>query len=415
MRIFASLDEKDRRMLFWVLGLVVALVVVFAIFTPTQDPNANPVPDSYLAGRHGARAAYTLLQRSGYSIERWERPLSELADQAGPGTAVILAAPGDVETQDRAAIAIILNKGGRVLATDFRGGALLPGNEVDVSNRVSFAACEAQPEGLQPLASGGAIWIVPSATWGLKNPRLRTAYSCGGRPVVVEYPVGSGTAIWWASSTPLENGSIERGHNLELLLNSVGPAQGRHVYWDESLHSPPPTQWNYIKGPVWPLLLWGSVGLGLLIVLSFSRRSGPVRPLPHSSRTTPIEFLDALGGLYRSTGAAATVTQIAWERFRAQAVRLAGLGGTARSCGKTIAQLDAREVSAALERRFGAIGKEMEADLIAAEEAASDDKLKPRRALRLVQALRRHEETLRTISSHAVAGSTPRPGVTLGS
>ena len=415
MKLFASLDPKDRRMLYWVLGLVVALVVVFAIFTPTQDPNANRVPDSYLAGRHGAKAAFTLLERSGYSIERWDRPLSELADQAGLGTTVVLAAPGSLEAPDRAAIATILNKGGRVLATDFGGGALLPANEVEVSNRVSFAACEAQPEGLQPLAAGGAIWIVPSATWGLKNPRVRVDYSCGGRPVVVEYPVGSGTAIWWASSTPLENGSIERGHNLELLVNSVGPAEGRHVYWDESLHNPPPTQWNFVSGPVWPLLLWGSMGLGLLIVFSFSRRSGPVRPLPNIPRTTPIEFLDALGGLYRSTGAAATVTQIAWERFRGQAVRLAGLGGSGRSAGKTIAQLDAREVAAALERRFGAIGKEMEADLIAAEEAAMDDKLKPRRALRLIQALRRHEETLRTISSHTARGAAARSGVTLGS
>jgi len=224
---------------------------------------------------------------------------------------------------------------------------------------------------------------------------------------VIEYPVGKGTAIWWASSTPLENGSIERGHNMELLLASIGPVQGTRVYWDESLHSPPPTQWKFVSGPVWPLLFWGSIGLGILVVLSFSRRSGPIRALPQGPRTTPIEFLDALGGLYRATGAAATVTQIAWERFRAQAVHFAGLGGrggsSSKNVSKTISQLDARDITDALERRFGSVGKDMGADLIAAEEACVDEKLKPRRALHLVQALRRHEETLRAISSHTAS------------
>lgn len=412
MKLFSSLDPKDRRMLFVVFGLVVALLVLFAVLTPPEDPNNNRVPDSYLMGRYGARAAYTLLQQTGYRVERWERPLSELVQRAGPGTTVIVASPRSTQRPDRAAIVAILNKGGRVLATNLSGGLLLPGNEVESSNQASFAACEAQPEGLPSTAESGSIWIVPSATWGNKNPLVRTTYACDGKPVVVEYPVGKGTAIWWASSTPLENGSIERGHNMELLLDAVGPAEGTQVYWDESLHTPPPTQWKFVSGPVWPLLFWGSIGLGVLIVLSFSRRSGPIRPLPQAPRTTPIEFLDALGGLYRATGAAATVTQIAWERFRAQAVQLAGLGGfgnsSARTTGaKTIYQLDARDITAALERRFGLVGKDMEADLIAAEEACVDEKLKPRSALGLVQALRRHEETLRALSSHASAVHRP--------
>ena len=42
---------------------------------------------------HGARAAYETLLRSNYQIERWERPLSELAATAGPETVVIFAQP----------------------------------------------------------------------------------------------------------------------------------------------------------------------------------------------------------------------------------------------------------------------------------------------------------------------------------
>lgn len=283
---------------------------------------------------------------------------------------------------------------------------LLPGSEVTLSKEMTFAACEAKPDGLGPLAGGGSIWIIPSYTWRETRPEFQTAYTCGEQPVVVEYPVGAGTAVWWASSTPLENGSITRGQDLELFLNSVGPAQGRHVFWDESLHGAQHSQWDYVRGPVWPLLWLGSLGLAALVIFSFSRRSGPVRSLPQLPRATPIEFLEALGALYRSSGAAATVMQIAWERFRSQSALLTG---------QRTSQMEARQLAAAIERRFGSAAAGMEDDLVAAEEACGDEHLKPRRALSLIQSLRHHEETMRNASSHHGAKrAKPTLGVTLG-
>jgi uncharacterized protein DUF4350 len=405
MKFLASLDLKDRRMLLISLGLVAVLLAILAVFTPGEDPDKNPVPVSYLTGQHGAKAAFTLLQQSGYTVERWEQPLSDLAGHSGPGTVVIVAEPFSYERADRDAIASILRKGGRVLATGLQGGLLLPGNAVTLFKEISFAACEAQPDGLQPLAGAGPVWIVPRATWRESRSEFRTAYTCAGQPVVVEYPIGKGTAVWWASSTPLENRSIPLGQNLELLLNSIGPSQGQHIYWDESLHGQRHSQWDYVSGPVWPLLSIGALGLALLVILSYSRRSGPVRPLPQTPRTTPIEFLDALGALYRSTGAATTALEIAWERFRVQSGLLTG---------QRTAQLDARQLAAGIERRFGVIGADMEADLVAAEEGCWNESLKPRRALALIQALRRHEETLRSASTRTSRSTPAISGVTLG-
>jgi hypothetical protein len=147
------------------------------------------------------------------------------------------------------------------------------------------------------------------------------------------------------------------------------------------------------------------MALALLVILSYSRRSGPVRALPQAPRTTPIEFLHALGALYRSTGAASTALQVAWERFRAQIALLTG---------QRTFNLHAVELAVVIERRFGFAAKGMEADLIAAEEACSDDALKPRRALALVKALRRHEETLSSVSAHGLNRTSATSGVTLG-
>lgn len=391
MRVSAALDRlpldrKDRWMLVVTLAMVAAVLVVLGLISPSSDSD-NPVPSTYSTTQHGARAAFTLLQDSGYAIQRWEEPLSVLADQAGPDTILITAEPFSFDPSDRDAIAEILRKGGRVIATGFQGGALLPGTGLTVAKNVSFAACEAQPDGFGPLTGIGPIWIVPVATWKESRSEIQTAYTCAGQPVVVSYPVKSGTAIWWASSTPLENASIMRGENLELLLRSIGSANGHRVFWDESLHAVRHTQWDFVHGPVWKLFLFGSIGIGLLAVFSFSRRSGPLRSLPQPPRTTPIEFIEALGALYRSTGASNTAVKIAWERFRGHVVKL---------CGQENAKLDAAELLEVLERRFGRVIQDMKEDLLEVERACEDDRLKPAKALELIQALRHHELILRS-------------------
>jgi hypothetical protein len=128
------------------------------------------------------------------------------------------------------------------------------------------------------------------------------------------------------------------------------------------------------------------IGLGVLIVFSFSRRNGPVRDLPLPARATPIEFLEALGSLYRNAGAASTAVAIALERFRRQALRLCGLRG---------APIGAGDLAATIRRRFGNIDESLEADLTTCEEAAWGETVMPREALKLVVRLHHHMENLK--------------------
>ena len=240
---------------------------------------------------------------------------------------MIFAQPLSREPEDIKAIRRIVERGGRVLSTGYWGGFILPGEASETPREFNFAACRLEPEGLDALAGSGEAWMVPEATWSVGNPAQRVEYSCAGNPAVVEFDWGKGHVVWWASSTPLENGSLSRAHNLDLLLNSLGPREGHRFYWDESLHGDIRSTWSYVAGPSWTMLWFGLLGLALLIVFSFSRRSGPVRDLPPPARATPIEFLEALGSLYRNAGAASTAVSVAWERFRrhsSAALRTAG-------------------------------------------------------------------------------------------
>jgi hypothetical protein len=385
MTFLSSLDAKDRRLLFWFVGVAVALAVITGFLLPNGNDNDNPLPSTYLAGQHGARAAYETLLRSGYSLERWERPLSELAATAGPDTVVIFAQPLSRDPEDIKALRKIVERGGRVLSTGYLGGYILPGEASQAPKEFNFAACRLDPEGLDALAGSGETWMVPEASWAVVNPAHRVEYSCAGNPAVVEFDWGKGHVVWWASSTPLENGSLSRAHNLDLLLNSLGPREGHHFYWDESLHGDVRSVWSFAAGPSWTMLWCGLLGLAVLVVFSFSRRSGPVRDLPPPARATPIEFLEALGSLYKNAGASSTAISVAWDRFRRHTLRL---------CGQRPGKMSAVELAAVIRRRFPQADANLEADLAACEEAAWADTANPRQALKLIQMLHGHYKKL---------------------
>ena len=387
MNLFPSLDPQDRRLLLWFVGVGVALAVVTGFLLPGANSNENPLPSTYLAGQHGARAAYETLLRANYPAERWERPLSELAATAGPETVVIFAEPFSREGEDIKAVRTILERGGRVISTGLLGGFILPGGAAGPAKELNFAACKLEPEGLDPLASSGEVWMVPQAAWTAGNPAHRVDYGCAGEPAVVEYDWGKGHVVWWASSTPLENGSLARAHNLDLFLNSLGARAGRRFYWDESLHGVVRSEWSYAAGPSLTLLWMGLIFVALLVVFSFSRRWGPVRDLPAPPRAAPIEYLQALGSLYRNAGAGSTAVAVAWERFRRHALRICGLRGQ---------KMSAAELATVIRRRFPGADAGLEADMTAAEEAAWGESITPREALKLIQTLNKHYEGLLT-------------------
>jgi hypothetical protein len=195
MTLLSSLDAKDRRLLLWFVGVAVALAVLTGFLLPNGNDNDNPLPSTYLAGQHGARAAYETLLRSNYSIERWERPLSELAATAGPETVVIFAQPFSRDPEDIKALRKIVERGGRVLSTGYLGGYILPGEASQSPKEFNFAACRLDPEGLDALAGSGETWMVPEASWAVGNPAHRVEYSCAGNP-----PLSSSTGAKGTSS-----------------------------------------------------------------------------------------------------------------------------------------------------------------------------------------------------------------------
>ncbi len=379
-----KIERSDRRLLIW--AGVFMLLVVLALTFLSQDEEESGIPSTYSAQRSGAKAAFLLLQQSGYKVQRWEQPPSNLpADlQSDPShTVLVLASPFRAPTSDeKNALRTFVDRGGKVLITGATASLYLSQAETEMEPARLPIAKEYQPQLLTPLTRGGSIQMSPGAYW--KGPATTSLahYSDGDRPIVVSYKAGMGEVIWWAASTPLTNAAIAKSGNMALLLNSLGNAGDVQIYWDEYFHGEQSSLIRYVGDP--PLLFgWlQTLLVFLVLIFTFSRRNGPIHPLPQPSRLSPLEFISTLGKLYRRANAIHSALAIPYARFRAQAARQLGINQ----------DVPAADLARALKNRLRYKDDSLAELLQQIENALHNPELREAQALELVQQLNRHAQ-----------------------
>lgn len=381
--------NKDRRMMLIVIGLVLVLIVVISILAPARQ-GLDPRPTTTNADPGGAKAAFLLLSALGYKTSRWTKPFDEIDSIDASHTTLVLADPV-YQPQDKqrfsAAIQRFLENGGHVLSTGWQGGEVLPKQQVVfASENPPNGPCHTTPDGPGPLAQAGEVELPAYARWKDDDPSVRVEQRCGSDAVVVRYPVGKGEAIWWASAVPLTNAGLKKDASLRLLLASVG--NGRDVVFDESLHIGLAGLWGKAKGLPLNWIKAQAVLIALLLLLSFSRRRGPVRPVVSLPRTSPVEFAASMGALYGKAGATGAATEAANRRLLRMLELEAGLSQATLDLGP-------QSIVDALAHRFDGDWSSLALHLEAAQTATRNE-LTPRSALTLVKALREDEERIRT-------------------
>jgi hypothetical protein len=377
-----KIERSDRRLLIWA-GVFMLLVILSLTFL-SQDEEESGVPSTYSAQRSGAKAAFLLLQQSGYKVQRWEQSPADLPPDPAH-TVLVLASPFRAPTSDeKNALQTYLDRGGKILATGRSASIYLPKAETENELVPSPVAKEYQPQLLTPLTRGGAIQMSPVAYW--KGPATSSLahYSDGDRPIVVSYKAGLGEVIWWGASTPLTNAAIAKQGNMALLLNSLGAAGEVQVYWDEYFHGEQSSLIGYAGDPPLKFGLLQTLLVFLALIFTFSRRNGPIHPLPQPSRLSPLEFVSTLGKLYRRANAVHSALAIPYARFRAQAARQLGINQ----------DVPAADLARALKNRLRYKDDSLAELLQQIENALRDPELREAQALELVQQLNRHAQNL---------------------
>jgi len=367
-----KIDPRDRKLL---LGsaVVFILLIAGAVIFGGDAGQRQEGPSSHSTASGGAKAAYLLLLQLGYNVQRWEKPLVDL-----PKTAtVILADPMEAPTrEERESLKSFLSDGGRIIATGMFAGTFLPENDSVpdmLLGMTSKKAAAVSPSAITRAAP--EITIAPQARW----PSYSAAYSLygdGDEIVVVKYPYGRGEVLWWAAATPLTNAGLKEPGNLEFLLANVGDTKAP-ILWDEYVHGYREDLGSSVAhSPVKWLLLQMAL-LGLAVVATFSRRSGPLSAPVIDVRLSPLEFVQTLGGLYENAGTASVAVDICYQRFRYWLTRRLGV---ANNISINDLESAVRDRFAPKDDRFGAI-------LRRCESAKSDPYLGEAEALQLVQEL----------------------------
>jgi Domain of unknown function (DUF4350) len=321
-----GLDSADRKLLIGAGIVLVGLILVSALLSPSRTSGGASFPSSYSNAWDGAKAAFLLLQESGYDVQRWELSPSDL-DENSSQEVLIFAEPLLPPTSDeKARILSFLQHGGRVVATGFSAASLLPEAEHfapanEYEERVKFPALLPSPL----IQDAPEITMVPPKDWKPAKASHLVVYGNKDTAAVITYRVGAGQVIWWGSDTPLINGGISDPGNLALFLNCVAPSRDKRILWDEYFHGARGSLWAYFAKTPLP---WGIVQVGLAflaILATYSRRSGPMRMPAKVSRLSPLEFVETLGDLYSSAHAGSAAVQIMYQRLRFLLTRQLGL------------------------------------------------------------------------------------------
>ena len=159
------------------------------------------------------------------------------------------------------------------------------------------------------------------------------------------------------------------------------------MVFDESLHGVVKTLWDAAKGlPLHWLALQAAL-LFVLLVVSFSRRRGPLRSPVQLPRSSPVEFATSMGDLYEKAAASSAATEAAKRRLLRVLTREAGVAqGTIEEGPEAIAE--------ALRERLGGDWSRVSAHLHEAKRA-QHEAIAMRSALALVRALSEDAESVR--------------------
>ncbi len=369
----AKISSGDRKVLL-IAGAAFLILVLLGFLLAPSNTEAHDA-SSYSTASEGAKAAYLLLQESGYRVERWQRPASDLKPD-GQSVLVIADPATFPDATEKKAVERFISAGGRVITNGFVGAAFLPedfseANPMPTKPWNEFTAVT--PSAI--TRASPKITLAPVFFW--KASSSIPLYGSDEGTVVARLLHDKGDVIWLASATPFTNAGLKEPGNLEFLLAAIGDKEQTRVLFEEYVHGYGEHSAPQKSHPLMTALLLQSIVLAAAALFTFSRRSGPLRPMPAETRLSPLEFVETLGGLYQQAHAAAVAVDVYYQRFQFWITRRLGLSKDA----------SAEEIDRAVRERWRWDDDKFLQTLRGAASARYHPGLPQRQALEIVQSL----------------------------
>jgi hypothetical protein len=372
------------------LVVVTAAVAALAGDPHAADPETVPDPSTYNPRGSGTMALYVWLQELGLPVRRWERPSTEL-----PARATLLLVLGPripLEGAELHALEEWVRGGGILLLADDQVGRPVPG-VLAGAPVLSFGLephIGERPQALTPAFpspyAAGVQTIEPTGRVRFQRQRPEGwAPLFGDRAgdVLAIRRSGKGAVLALSDPALFSNARLEVAGHARLILNiAQAHAASGEVLVDEFHHGHGHrgSLLRYFTATAAPWMLGQAALAVLALVLARGTRFGPPVPAGDPERASSLEYVGALGDLYRRARARRLAGRTLARSLRTTLTRALGA-----QPGEEVVGLAARAA-----RRLGVPAERVRACLEPGPAAmASDEEL-----VKLAQAVHRIETRL---------------------
>ena len=385
---------NNARTILLIAGLFAALIALNFLFfvdrTAEQESELSANRSSYRSTPYGTLAFYTLLKDSGFSVSRFEKPLTELRSRE-PDTLVIISPPESLgpSKEEIGTLERWVEAGGVAVIID-REITITIG-EAEINTRSGGLSSTARPIQPTPYTRGvERLSLSQYATRVEINSKAATYHiGDGNAAVLADARVGKGRLILLTDPHIVANNGLPEADNVVAALNVFSDQPGGKIAFDEYHHGYGASTTSgglmaYFRGTPVPWMMAQAGLIAVLVVYSYGRRFGRPIPLRQERRTTNLEFVSSMANITRLARASGLAMENIYSEFRKRLCRFSGLP----------VKVDTARLADVAARRAGIDARDLAALLSRCEEVASGDKINDSELLNLVTRIREIEGRL---------------------
>jgi hypothetical protein len=379
-------------LLLFIFLLIVGLNFVFMVDEQqTQETEQNGSRSSYRSTPYGTMAYYTLLERNGYEVTRFEKPFGKLNEQPAISTLVIIAPPvlSSPDPEELKALNIWVESGHLLVLIDRQRFIELEGAESRLAyNTEAFSARPLQPtlysEGVEQLK------LSPFASRvSVESEATIYHYGDDKGAVLASANMGAGHILWLTDPYLVANNGIAEADNVVLALNLFHTAPQGLIAFDEFHHGYSSAGSEgvmaYFEGKPVKWMFWQMMLIAALLVYTYGRRFARPLPLRRESRTTNLEFVSSMANISRLAKASDLAMQNIYSDFRNKLCRYSGLPG----------RTDSPRLAAVAARRMQGSERDLRNLLARCEKVVQGEPTSDAELLKLVTRIREIEAEIR--------------------
>lgn len=372
--------------------VIVALNFIFFVDNrATEEDEASGDRSSYRSTPYGTMAFYTLLQETGYPIEHFEKPFTELKDHE-PGTLIVITPPEthNPGEDEFGALNRWVEAGGLLIIVDREIHASVG----DAAIHTERAESKSAVHPLQPthFTRGVQHLALSEHATRVRVDSRSTTYHIGDdqAAILADAQVGKGRVVLLTDPYILANNGISQGDNVILALNLLSEHPAGRIAFDEYHHGYGATSTGgglmaYFRGTPVPWMMAQAGLIAALVFYSYGRRFGRPIPLRRERRTTNLEFVSSMANISRLARATDLAMQNIYPEFRARLCRFGGVP----------AKTENGKLAAALARRARLDERNLAELLSRCEAVARGEQVSDSELLKLTARIRRIESQLR--------------------